>query len=78
MPNLVQSLQARDLGHLRIVAGLWGVELNSGESEAALQQLTTALLDAQLVGELLRALPARVVADDVHRRRRDDVHTCVG
>jgi len=56
MPNLVQSLQARDLGHLRIVAGLWGVELNSGESEAALQQLTTALLDAQLVGEMVDSL----------------------
>jgi hypothetical protein len=59
MPNLVQSLQARDLGHLRIVAGLWGVELNSSESEAALKQLTTALLDPDLVCEMVDSLSAQ-------------------
>ena len=58
MPNLVQSLQSRDLGHLRIVAGLWGVELSAAEKEAALQQLTTALLDPQLVGEMVDSLNA--------------------
>jgi hypothetical protein len=56
MPNLVQSLQARDLGHLRIVAGLWGVELGSNETEAALQELATALLDPHLVGEMIESL----------------------
>jgi hypothetical protein len=56
MPNLVQSLQTRDLGHLRIVAGLWGVELSSGESEAALKQLSAALLDPDLVGEMVDSL----------------------
>jgi hypothetical protein len=58
MPNLVQSLQTRDLGHLRIVAGLWGVELSSGESEAALKQLSAALLDPDLVGEMVDSLSA--------------------
>ena len=46
MPTLVQSLQGRDLGHLRIVAGLWGVELAPAEHEAALQELTTALSES--------------------------------
>ena len=58
MPNLIQSLQARDLGHLRIVAGLWGVELSSAESEAALKELTAALLDPDLVGEMVDSLSA--------------------
>ena len=56
MPNLVQTLQARDLGHLRIVAGLWGLELSAAENEAALTELTTALLDPQLVGEITDSL----------------------
>ncbi len=58
MPNLLQSLQARDLGHLRIVAGLWGVELLSAENEAALQELAAALLDPALVFEIVDSLPA--------------------
>ena len=58
MPNLVQSLQTRDLGHLRIVAGLWGVELGSAEIEAALKELTSALLDPDLVGEMVDSLSA--------------------
>ena len=56
MPNLIQSLQGRDLGHLRIVAGLWGVELVPAENEAALQELTTALLDPGLVHEMVDSL----------------------
>ena len=56
MPNLVQSLQARDLGHLRIVAGLWGVELVSAENDAVLQELTAALLDPALVREIIESL----------------------
>ena len=59
MPNLVQSLQTRDLGHLRIVAGLWGVELGSAESDAALKQLTTAMLDSELVCEMVDSLSAQ-------------------
>jgi hypothetical protein len=59
MPNLVQSLQTRDLGHLRIVAGLWGLELGTAESDAALEQLTTALLDPELVCEMVDSLNAQ-------------------
>jgi hypothetical protein len=56
MPSLIQSLQTRDLGHLRIVAGLWGVELGSAEYEPALKELTSALLSPGLVGEMVESL----------------------
>jgi Helicase conserved C-terminal domain len=59
MPNLIQSLQGRDLGHLRIVAGLWGMELVPAETEAALQELTTVLLDPGLVGDVVDSLSAQ-------------------
>ena len=57
MPDLNQSLQNRDIGHLRIVAGLWGVELKSGETDAALNELSTAMLNPKQVGEIMEALP---------------------
>ncbi|MBU2610851.1 MAG: hypothetical protein KJ606_07900 [Chloroflexi bacterium] len=58
MPDLLHSLQSRDLGHLRIVASLWGVELTAAETDAALTELAAALLDSALVREILDALPA--------------------
>lgn len=58
MPDLNQSLQNRDIGHLRIVAGIWGVDLKSVETEAARKELTTAMLNIQLVGEIVESLPA--------------------
>ncbi len=57
MPTLLQSLQGRDLGHLRIVAELWGVELTASQADLALQELTAALLDPGLVAEMVGALP---------------------
>ncbi len=59
MPNLIQSLQGRDIGHLRIVAGLWGVELSLLENEAALKQLAAVLLDPHLAAEMVDSLPAQ-------------------
>jgi hypothetical protein len=58
MPDLIHSLQPFDLGHLRIVAGLWGLELVSPDSQAALQELAVGLLDQQLVAEIVETLPA--------------------
>lgn len=58
MPTLIQSLQGRDLGHLRIVAELWGVELTASEPGLALQEVAAALLDPGLVAEVVGALPA--------------------
>jgi len=56
MPDLFTSLQKHDLGHLRIVAGLWGLELGSSETEAALKELCASLLDPDLLAEILEAL----------------------
>jgi hypothetical protein len=62
MPDLLHSLQSRDLGHLRIVASLWGVELASVEMDAALTDLVAALLDPPLVGEIVDALSAEALS----------------
>jgi hypothetical protein len=60
MPTLIQSLQGRDLGHLRIVAGLWGVDDLPAETDSVLKQLNAALLDPDMVHELVDSLPAEV------------------
>lgn len=58
MPDLVHSLQNCDIGHLRIVAGLWGVELTSADADVALKELSAALLHPELVGETIDILPS--------------------
>ncbi|MEW6241002.1 MAG: hypothetical protein AB1564_09380, partial [Chloroflexota bacterium] len=62
MPSLLASLQKHDLGHLRIVAGLWGLEL---DSDAATEELSASILDPELVTELIESLPpeARAALD---------------
>ena len=62
MPNLTQSLQGRDIGFLRIVARLWGLELLATDTEAALSELVPALLDPKLVAEMVESLPAQARA----------------
>ena len=57
MPNLFQSLQNRDLGHLRIVAQFWGIDLQEGERKAALKELSERLLNAELAAEVFETLP---------------------
>jgi hypothetical protein len=58
MPDLYVSLHNFDIGHLRAVAALWGVELSASETEAARQELAAALLDPELGGEIVASLPA--------------------
>lgn len=62
MPDLTTSLQSHDLGHLRIVADLWGVELAAGDAETALPELIRALANRDLVVEVVEALPAKARA----------------
>ena len=63
MLTLSQSLEKCDLGFLRIVAELWGlsvdlpVEAARNPQEAA-QKIAMALLDRELVSEVVAALPA--------------------
>jgi hypothetical protein len=56
MPDLFHSLLKQDIGHLRIIAELWGLELASTESEAALDELVVSLLKPGLLTELIDAL----------------------
>lgn len=57
MPALEKTLPTDDLGHLRIVASLWGVELASADPAQAAVELASALCDAELLEEVLTALP---------------------
>ncbi|HLE72810.1 MAG TPA: hypothetical protein VI688_01055, partial [Anaerolineales bacterium] len=56
MPGLAQSLEGQDLGRLRILAELWGIELRAQEIRSAIQLLEELL--PQAVADGLAALPA--------------------
>lgn len=58
MPDLLASLQKHDLGHLRIIAGFWGIELESTDLGSALEELCASLLDLEAVTETMDILPA--------------------
>jgi hypothetical protein len=72
MPTLAESLQGRDLGELRIIAELWGIELEAPDSRLALQRLVPAMLERGLLQEVVEALPeeTRGVLDELARRGR--------
>jgi len=57
MPDLLHSLHKSDLGHLRIVAGFWGLELESADADSAREELCASLLDFESVSETLEILP---------------------
>lgn len=56
MPDLLASLHKHDLGHLHIVAGFWGLELESRAADSAAEELSAALLDVELARETLEIL----------------------
>ncbi len=56
MPDLLRSLRAQDFGYLRIVAELWGLELEGGEEETAREALAGGLRDPDLVAEIVETL----------------------
>lgn len=62
MPDLHQSLLKFDLGHLRIIADAWGLELESTDTASALEELCASLLDLEAVTETLDILPAEARA----------------
>jgi hypothetical protein len=57
MPSLSQSLEGKDLGHIQMVAELWGIELRAKDARQAIQQLCQSVLQADLVKEVVEALP---------------------
>jgi XPB/Ssl2-like helicase family protein len=56
MPDLFHSLLKQDIGHLRIIAELWGLELDSADSDAAVEELSVSLLEPGLLAELIDSL----------------------
>ncbi len=58
MPDLEHSLQGRDLGFLRIVAGAWGIELNAPDTVTALPVVVHGILENNDFAEVIEALPA--------------------
>ncbi len=69
MPSLRSALQGRDLGFLRIVAERWGIEFDAPDARIGQDRLAEALSDAELLDEVLAALPdeARDALDDLLR-----------
>jgi hypothetical protein len=59
MPDLNHSLLKQDIGHLRIVAEFWGLELESMTVEEAREELSASLLDMDLVSELIDSLSSQ-------------------
>ena len=57
MPPLSQTLPPNDIGFLRIVASLWGLELTSSDPAEAAVELAEALCDAELLEEIVSTLP---------------------
>ena len=57
MPTLVQTLPSNDIGYLRIVASLWGLELTSSDAAEAAIELAESLCDAELLEEVVATLP---------------------
>jgi len=57
MPDLKHRLRTHDLGFLKIVADLWGIDLNAPNARTALPGLTRKILDPMLVQEIVEALP---------------------
>ena len=56
MPDLFHSLLKQDIGHLRIIAELWGLELKSKDADAAREELAVSLLEPSLFDELIDSL----------------------
>jgi len=57
MPDLNHRLRNLDLGFLKIVTELWGVDLSAPDARHALPVLVRDLLDPALVLEIVEALP---------------------
>jgi len=57
MPDLNHTLQGHDLGFLKIVSAAWGIELDAPDVFSALPVLQNAMLDRELLAEVVEALP---------------------
>jgi len=60
MPSLGRALHDLDLGHLRILAELWGLDFPLGRAPEAAVELARCMLEPGLALEIAQSLPARV------------------
>jgi hypothetical protein len=60
MPDLTESLQGRDLGHLRIIAELWGGVLDNQDIRSTILELNSILLKPTAVNDMVANLSAEV------------------
>ena len=69
MPDFIKSLQGRDLGHLHIIAEMWGINLEEQDIRSALQHLESGILNYRAVEEIVIHLPAeaRLALEDLAR-----------
>lgn len=69
MQTLNQSLQDEDIGRLRIIAELWGIDLLTGNVRTILPELIEQMLNPELCDEILEALPdqAREIFHSLHQ-----------
>jgi hypothetical protein len=58
MPDLSQTLLKYDIGHLRILAEQWGLELESQDMDSAVEELSASLLDLEAARDTIDILPA--------------------
>ncbi len=58
MQPLLRTLQDHDLGHLRIVAELWGLDLSPGSPLEIARALAAAMLQPSALHEVVDGLPA--------------------
>lgn len=58
MPDLYHTLLKYDIGHLRIIAGSWGLELESNDADSAAEGLCASLLELEPVRETIDIIPA--------------------
>ena len=56
MPDLTHSLLKQDIGHLRIIAEFWGLELESTDVDSARDELSASILDFESLAELMDSL----------------------
>ena len=56
MPDLYDSLLNQDIGHLRIIAELWGIELDYKNVDAVREKLSVSLLEPKLLAEIIDSL----------------------
>ena len=57
MQTLLQTLQDHDLGHLKAIAELWGIDLPHGDPAPAASHLAQSMLRPDVAEEIIESLP---------------------